>query len=134
MVAATLASHPAANIAAAVVWLPMIDGDSEPAAAESAALVPDPRTTHFYDPNHLAGRAIAASVGAPGHIAWDMYLFYEPTTRWPPTSSPDAAPISTTWFHQLGGTGRQWAGPDRYRWSEHLAESLSEEATRRWQP
>src|SRR5687767_2737608 len=102
----------------------MIQGDSEEAAVEAISLVADSRVTHFYDPGHLAGRLVAASIGAVGQVAWDMYLFYESTSVWP------AAP--GTWFHQLGGAGREWADPARYRWSERLAEALSEEALSRW--
>lgn len=97
----------------------MIPGDSEAAVPGAATLVPDPRVTHFYDPHHHAGRAVAASIGAPDQIAWDMYLFYDPTASEP-----------TAWFHQL--RGRDWAGPDRYRWGEDLALALSETAASRW--
>ena len=143
MVAAVLAASPDAGVAAAVVWIPMLEADSEPAAAASAALLPDPRATHFYDPHRRAGAAVAASIGAPSQVAWDMYLFYEPAARWPsgavaggPSPAPGAlsAPPPAAWFHQLGGPGREWADPSRYRWSEALAQSISEEALRRWRP
>ena len=137
----------------------MLDGDTEAAAAEAAALVADSHATHFYDPIQLAGRAFASAIhrhperqrgisdsgqtdppqarddgGTPSQIAWDMYLFYDPATRWDPAPTTSAAPHPTTWFHQLSGNSREWAGPDRYRWSEQLAEALAEEAARRWQP
>lgn len=139
MVAAVLAASPAAGVAAAIIWIPMIEGDSESAAATSAGQLADPRATHFYDPQRLAGAAVAGSIGAPSHVAWDMYLFYEPAARWPAAEGRTAggvlpAPPPATWFHQLGGPGREWADPSRYRWSEALAQSISEEALRRWRP
>jgi hypothetical protein len=48
-----------------------------------------------------------------------MYLFYEPDADW-----SDEPPRPATWLHQLGGPGREWADPRRYRWSEGLVEGL----------
>ncbi|HET7768365.1 MAG TPA: hypothetical protein VFN74_06280 [Chloroflexota bacterium] len=117
-----LAANPAADVAAAIVWLPMIASDEGSGVRDAPTLVPDSRARHFYDPARFAGRAIARSLGTPGserQTAWDMYLFYGPDAEWhddPP--SPDA------WLHQLGGRGREWADPSRYRWSEGLVEGL----------
>jgi hypothetical protein len=113
-----LGAHPAAPLAAAVVWLPMLGGD-DAAAAIAAALVPDPRARHFYDPGRLAGRAVARALGAAaGETAWGMYLFWGPDARW----TGEAPPRPDAWLHQLGDC--RWADPARHRRGAGLAAAL----------
>jgi hypothetical protein len=117
-----LATNPAANVAAAIVWLPMIATDEGAGVADAPSLVPDSRARHFHDPHRFAGKAIAQSLSTPGsasQTAWDMYLFYGPNARW-----ADDPPPADAWLHQLGGPGREWADPTRYRWSETLVDGL----------
>ena len=103
-------------IPAFVVWLPMLAGDDEDAACRSASLVDDPSVRQFYDPSRLAGRSIARSLGAEDRVAWDMYLFYPPDSKW--TDEPPAPP---DWVHQLGGG---WADHSRYHRGADLVRQL----------
>ena len=121
---AMLATQRAADVAAAIVWLPMIASDDGAGVGDAPALVSDARARHYYDPGRTAGRAIARSLGTVGsesQIAWDMYLFYGPAAEWRDGDDP---PSPDAWLHQLGGKGRAWADPSRYRWSEALVEGL----------
>jgi hypothetical protein len=94
----------------------MLPLDDEAAAASSARLIQDPRARHFHDPNTLAGKAIAASLGGPGAIAWDIYLFFPSGLQWlqdPPT------PVE--WAHQLSDA---WADPKHFHWNDKLIHEL----------
>jgi hypothetical protein len=52
------------------------------AATSSVKFLSDKRIQHYYDQNQIAGKEIANTVGWDGHIAWDIYLFYEPDIIW----------------------------------------------------
>ncbi|MGI8927611.1 MAG: hypothetical protein ACR2HN_13355 [Tepidiformaceae bacterium] len=92
------------------VWTPMLDADDE-AAARS---LPGGAAGNFYDPARLAGRAVAALLGAPeGTLAWDIYLFYRAGVQW---AEPWPTPV--TWVHQLGPLS--WARPERFAWGKEL--------------
>ena len=80
-----------------MVWLPMLPGDDVITTQGATRLVPDRRARHFYDPQHHAGRAVAASVGWSNSVAWDIYLFYAPGHSWRAT-----LPAPSAWMHQLG--------------------------------
>ncbi|MDQ5852244.1 MAG: hypothetical protein M3380_09265, partial [Chloroflexota bacterium] len=54
---------PQATIGVGIVWINMLTGDTEAAAAESAQIVDDARVRHFYDPEQRAGKAVAQSLG-----------------------------------------------------------------------
>lgn len=95
----------------------MLTPDSLAEADKVSALIPDRRATHFYDSQRRAARAIAASVGGAGAVAWDTYLFYRPGAVW-----AEAPPLPDRWMHQLGPSG--WADPLRFRWAESLAGEL----------
>ena len=99
-----------------VVWTDMLEGDSEEAALAACSLVSDSRAVHFHDPGSLAGRAVASSLGAPGEIAWDMYLFYDAPSAW-----ENLPPRPVDWVHQLSPS---WAEQSRYRWEATLVSSL----------
>jgi hypothetical protein len=104
-----------------VVWLPMLEGDTE-AAAQGAAdtILADPRVRHLYDPERHAGRAIARHLGAEqDQVAWDIYLFYEPGAEW-----REAPPTPAAWMHQL--TNSRWADPAHYHSGQDLVEELEE--------
>ena len=129
-----LHAHPTANLAAAVVWIPMLGADDERAAAQASALVPDKRVRHFYDAERQAGRAIARSLGtdgAAGQVAWDMYLFYDRRARWH-AEHAEAPPAPTDWVHQQ--RGRAWADERRWRWGEDLTAALAAITGREFAP
>ncbi len=94
----------------------MLTEDSETAAQESAVRLDDPRVLHFYDPAKRSGKAIADSVAWDGHIAWDIYLFYETGIRW-----GEAPPLPSYWMHQLKDS---WADREYFRTGDNLVNEL----------
>ncbi len=77
----------------------------------------DPRVRHFHDPHKLVGKAIPQSLGGPGGVAWDVYLFYPKGSEW-----ADSPPPPAIWAHQLQGSS--WADPARYRRGNDLVAEL----------
>lgn len=101
-----------------VVWIDMLTADGRPAAQAAATIFePFPEVVQFHDPNRLAGAAVASALGAPGRIAWDMYLFYGPEARFEAEIPPPA-----DWAHQLRRT--EWAGSSRFHWGQDLPGAL----------
>lgn len=86
----------------------MVVGDSQATADDIARTIADARAEHWYDVDHIAGRAIARSIGGAGEIAWDTYLLYPPASEW-----AELAPPPYDWAHQLDVTS--FADPSRYR-------------------
>ncbi len=74
----------------------MLPEDTEVGAGESALIIDDPRVRHFHDPARRSGQAIAAGLGWEDYVAWDIYLFYEPGSRW-----LDGPPAPAHFAHQL---------------------------------
>jgi hypothetical protein len=103
-------------ISIAIVWINMLALDDEAAAASSARLVQDLRARHFHDPHALAGKAIAARLGNPGAIAWDIYLFYRSGLPW-----QQEPPVPVEWAHQLSDA---WADPNHFHWNDELVTEL----------
>ena len=101
-----------------MVWINMLPNDSAEAAQRSARLIQDVRIRHFHDPKRFVGQAIAESIGASGHVAWDMYLFYSGASEWGETP-----PKPTDWAHQLSD---EWAGKDHFAWGGDLNKRLKE--------
>lgn len=95
----------------------MLPLDNRIAARLSARTIQDSRACHFYDPQKLAGKAIAEGLGGKGHVAWDIYLFYNTGSEWG-TNPP--APVY--WVHQLQGSN--WADEAHYHSGDHLIEQL----------
>ncbi|MEJ2221656.1 MAG: hypothetical protein P8X80_12675 [Desulfobacterales bacterium] len=61
-----------ADIAASIVWIPILDDDSVETALPSVKYLNDKRFRHFYDQDQIVGKEIAKRVGWDGHVAWDM--------------------------------------------------------------
>lgn len=106
-----------AEIAVMIVWISMLPADSLAAAAEAARNFGDGRARQFYDPARRAGLAIAGSVGAPGELGWDMYLFDGSGQIWRGKPPP---PVN--WAHQLEPSA--WADPARFLTGEDLVRAL----------
>src|SRR5207249_270500 len=82
-----MARYPAAKVHATVVWVRMLDGDNEGAAAAASGIIGRANATHFYDGAQATGRAYTrgpyADVGEhagaslpPGHWlldSWDTH-------------------------------------------------------------
>jgi len=120
----------------AFVWMPMVDGDSRPAAEDRMRELNDDRATHLWDPERHAGVAWARAMvaahrddleralppdqaivldGDPEDLppAWDCVFFFRGDARW--SSSP---PLPHAWSKQLRfteaadgiGSGVFWTG------------------------
>jgi len=86
------------------------------AAISSVKLFSDKRFQHVYDHEQIAGKEIANSIGWDGHVAWDIYLFYEPHTNW-----HNIPPKPTYWMHQLPDS---WADREHYHTGEDLVKEF----------
>ena len=122
---AILTGHPEADISLSIVWIPMLEGDTEAAARQAAEqFLPDPRVRHFYDPDRRAGKAIAQSLGGgEGEVAWDIYLFYERGDEW-----DRVPPLPIDWMHQLVATS--WADAARHHRGDDLAKQIYQSMAR----
>jgi hypothetical protein len=87
------------------------------AALPSVKFLSDKRFQHYYDQNQIVGKEIANRIGWGGHVAWDIYLFYEPHADW-----NEIAPKPAYWMHQLTDS---WADGEHYRTGDDLVNELS---------
>jgi hypothetical protein len=111
-----------------VVWIDMLDSDSEQAAALSADRLDEKRlAVHYHDPARAVGAAVAEALGGRGQVAWDFYLFYPVGLRW--EARP---PVPEVAYHQL--VGAAWAGLTRYRTGKRLVRALRSAVDRFGQP
>jgi hypothetical protein len=110
-----LSIFPEADISVSVVWINMLPSDNADTAKQSALIVDDDRARHFYDPERRVGQAVALSLGEPGMIAWDIYLFYAAGQEW-----LASMPAPTHWAHQL--SGERWH--DHFHWGDDLHAEL----------
>lgn len=104
------------DISISIVWINMLESDSERAARVSAQIVKDPHVRHFHDPEKRVGKAIAEGIGGEGQVAWDMYLFYASGGEW-----RDEPPAPFEWAHQLSAP---WIEPTRFHWGDDLVRTL----------
>jgi hypothetical protein len=109
---------PDTEVSIGIIWIHMLDSDSVEAAREAARIIDDVRVRQFHDPERRAGKAIAASLGGQGQIAWDIYLFYASGSEW--GARP---PVPEAWVHQLSA---DWADRTRFHWEEYLPRRLEE--------
>jgi hypothetical protein len=116
------------RLAPLVVWIDMLEEDSEQAAALAADRLDGKRlAVHFHDPARAVGAAVAEALGGRGKVAWDFYLFYPPGLRW-----DGRAPVPEVAYHQL--VGAAWAGLTRYRTGRRLVKSLRSAVARFGRP
>ncbi len=103
----------------AIVWVNILEGDTEAAARRAAReIFTSAPLHHFYDPHKRAGEAVAESLGGlPDDAAWDIYLFYEKGAAW-----HESLPLPSHWTHQC--QGNSWADPDRFCWGDDLVQEL----------
>lgn len=111
-------ASPHTNLLVSLVWIDMLALDGRFTAGLAARRMQDPRVRQFHDPGKWAGRALAESLGGPGKVAWDVYLFYAPGAVW-----GDSPPLPVRWTHQLSDS---WADPAHYRHGASLVEELAQ--------
>jgi len=111
-----ITKFPDADIAASIVWIPILDNDSIEAALPSVKYLSNNRFQHFYDQNQIVGKEIAKSIGWDGHVAWDIYLFYAPYAAW-----NNGPPEPKSWMHQLKDG---WADQAHFRTGDGLVNAL----------
>ena len=111
-----ITKFPDADIAASIVWIPILDNDSIEAALPSVKYLSDKRFQHFYDQDQIVGKEIAKSIGWDGHVAWDIYLFYTPYAGW-----NNVPPAPKSWMHQLKDS---WAHKAHFRMGDGLVNAL----------
>jgi len=111
--------HRDTGICVSIVWIHMLEEDTEMAADRSAReIFHHPLVRHFYDPHKRAGQAIAQSLGGQeDEVAWDIYLFYDAGSAWDETP-----PTPTAWMHQC--TGCHWADPAHHQYGDDLVQEL----------
>ena len=112
-----IGKFPDADIAASIVWIPILNKDSLEAALPSIKNLSDKRFQHFYDKDQIVGKEIAKSIGWDGHVAWDIYLFYAPYTEW-----NNVPPAPKRWMHQLKDS---WAHKEHFHRGDDLIDELS---------
>lgn len=83
-------------MAGIVLWVPMLEGDDDAAAAEQAGSWPEERVCQWWDGAKELSRLFERSLGLHSP-AWDVYLLYPPGVHW----EGDVPPTPTFWMHQL---------------------------------
>ena len=96
----------------------MMRGDTLTAAQTAAKKIKDKRVKQFYDPQQLAGRKFAKSLGHSEKTAWDIYFFYPAGALW-----QDLPPLPEAYMHQLPGS---WADQECLYEKEQLQAKLTE--------
>lgn len=116
---AILEGFPDANLGVSMVWINMLEGDTEAAARHAAAAFTGNRRVHqFHDAERRLGRHVAQVLGGESDaVAWDIYLFYEEGSTW-----TQELPVPSHWVHQLTTSG--WAPSGRYFAGDDLSEEL----------
>jgi hypothetical protein len=85
-----LEKHPASPVSVYVVWNSQFGGYRD---AIDSAIFDDPRVSSYWDPNGVAGDAIADDVSAVfGSSVYDVYTLYGPDAEW-----ADDAPAPVDW-------------------------------------
>jgi len=98
------------DLAAYLVWVPVLNEDNENAARRATVLVPDARASHYWAQSDSTGWDFQAALPLADESAWDVYLVYDRGVEW---TGPDP-PVPTYYMHQLVGRlpeGRMLDGP-----------------------
>jgi hypothetical protein len=84
-----LEKHPSAKLQVYAIWLPMLPTDARSEWDES--LLADPRVTHFWDDERVAGLWLAdIDLGGLGYsgIVWDAYFLFGRDASWDTKPGP----------------------------------------------
>lgn len=85
-----------ARIHTFVVHVPTL-GATEKHVEAAMPLMQGPRVSHYWDPSGDVGREYQVTLDIPMY-AWDVWLLYDPGTRWGDQAKP---PEPALWQHQL---------------------------------
>lgn len=80
-----------------VVWSSQLSAKQRHVAS-ATTLMPDPRAQPYWDPDLLAGKLFQPVLRTP-RAAWDVWMLFDRTTRWPDGAWPEIA----WWEQQLSG-------------------------------
>lgn len=114
---AIIDGFPQADISVSLVWIRMLPLDNKATARYRALNLRDARIRHFFDPHKRVGKAVAQAFGAPGKVAWDMYMFFPAGVEW--VSLP---PLPAVYAHQLTDG---WIDPARCFRGDELTKELN---------
>ncbi len=106
-----------AALSVLLVWINMLPSDERADLPDLLDELANPRIEWFHDRERVAGKAVAAALGAPGETAWDMYMGFDAGARW-----GDAMPRPRGWLHQLTDA---WADPTLRHVRDELEPALS---------
>lgn len=98
------------------VWMEALPFDiTRNPARRIETFADEPRMTHFYDMQQVAGEALQNLLAwQDDSLPWDIFLLYPPGIVW-----SEDLPQPTAWFHQ-----REEANPAHYRTGPDLTEAL----------
>jgi len=91
--------------------MPVIRGDSKTAVPSAAALLPDSRVLHYWDPTRLIGTFFKKNVApdVTSSVAWDMFFLYDSGAVWDEFPQP---------LIDMGGTVIATSGALGYEFGE----------------
>ncbi len=78
-----LSAHPKSKIKVLVLWSPLLEPDSNTAAKQASAYLPDPRAEHFWDLWSYGVNLYTKQFAYPENDkAWDIFVVYKPHLLW----------------------------------------------------
>jgi hypothetical protein len=85
-----LEKYPSLPIQIYSIWFSMLPWDSPLAFPSAQKTMSDPRVTHFWDKEKIAGRWFKENVTPDyqGKVIWDVYYLYGPEAEWGSTPQP----------------------------------------------
>jgi len=85
-----LEKYPSLPIQVYSIWFSMLPWDSPLAFPSAQKTMSDPRVTHFWDKEKIAGRWFKQNVTPDyqGKVIWDVYYLYGPEAEWGSTPQP----------------------------------------------
>ncbi|MCI0532185.1 MAG: hypothetical protein L0Y74_09600 [candidate division Zixibacteria bacterium] len=81
-----LQKNPSSDLQVYAIWIPMLVSDQ--VSRGGSKKLNDPRVTHFWDGEKIAGKYFAEQMGHPGQVAWDVYFLYGISADWDNLGNP----------------------------------------------
>ncbi len=94
-----LEKNPSSQLAAYIIWLPVLPNDNHYHAIGARRLALDPRALHFWNEDQSLGAGFvkALPLSEDCKLAWDVYLVYRSGVKWERMQPPQPS----FWMHQL---------------------------------